>query len=167
MNSRLLTRRAFSIGVASIALSLAACQSAPEPKLDTRARLAKLKSMGFELSEEGFYLNLRGPLLFETGSDVLGEDAKKTIDQLALDLLGLDINHLKLYGHTDNVGTADYNRALSSKRAEAVAREIASKGFDLNHIVRRGFGFVHPVATNDTPEGRAQNRRVTVIVPNE
>jgi len=112
-------------------------------------------------------LNLPGPLLFDTGSDVLNDSARTRLAQLAKDLHALSITRLRLFGHTDNVGSADMNRGLSSRRAEAVATAMANNGFAPENLERRGFGFDRPLASNDTPEGRARNRRVAVIVPFE
>lgn len=149
---------------------LAACASAPPPPppaTNTPARTAALLSMGFEKTDEGYVLNLPGPLLFDTGSDVLSDSAKTMLSKLAGDLRALDITSLRLFGHTDNVGTAEFNRGLSGKRAEAVAVAMLGQGFATDKMERRGFGFDRPLASNDSPEGRAKNRRVAVIVPFE
>jgi outer membrane protein OmpA-like peptidoglycan-associated protein len=126
-----------------------------------------LAALGFEKTDEGYVLNLPGPLLFDSGSDTLSDGAKGVLSKLAVDLIALDIRKLRLFGHTDNVGSADFNRSLSSRRADAVARFIAANGFLDASLERRGFGFDRPLAGNDTPEGRAKNRRVAVIVPFE
>ena len=149
---------------------LAACASAPPPPPPAPvvpARTTALLNLGFEKTDEGYVLNLPGPLLFETGSDVLSEDAKTRLAKLAADLRALDIKSLRLFGHTDNVGTAEFNRGLSGKRAEAVAVAMIGQGFATDKLERRGSGFDRPLASNDTPEGRAKNRRVAVIVPFE
>jgi outer membrane protein OmpA-like peptidoglycan-associated protein len=112
-------------------------------------------------------LNLPGPLLFDSGSDVLSEGAKGVLSKLAQDLIALEIRKLRLFGHTDNVGGVEFNRSLSSRRADAVARFMAANGFRDESLERRGFGFDRPLAGNETPEGRAKNRRVAVIVPFE
>ncbi len=155
-----------------IAASLmAACASAPPPAPPAPApdtsRATMLVALGFEKTEEGFVLNLSGTLLFETGSDVLSDAAKTVVAKLADDLRALDIKKLRLFGHTDNVGSAEFNRGLSGKRAESVAAEMVTLGFAKGELERRGFGFDRPIASNDTPEGRAKNRRVSVIVPFE
>jgi hypothetical protein len=67
-------------------------------------------------------------------------------------------------GHTDNLGTRGYNVELSRRRAEVVAREFVANGFPDATIERKAWGFEHPVASNDTPEGRALNRRVAIVV---
>lgn len=150
---------------------LSACASAPPPAPAALPpdipRAAALASMGFEKTEEGFVLNLSGALLFDTGSDVLSAGAKAMLAKLAADLRRLDIKTLRLFGHTDNVGNAEFNRGLSGKRAEAVAVEMVAQGFVRDGLERRGFGFDRPIASNDTPEGRTKNRRVAVIVPFE
>lgn len=167
------TRLLFAI---MISAWLAACTSAPPPVPSSAApapstavpaRTSALLALGFEKTDEGFVLNLPGALLFGTGSDVLGVDAKASIEKLALDIRGLNIDTARLFGHTDNVGSVDLNRALSTKRAEAVAVVMIAKGFASDKLERRGFGFDRPIASNDTPEGRTKNRRVAVIVPFE
>jgi outer membrane protein OmpA-like peptidoglycan-associated protein len=151
---------------------MAACVSAPPPPPpvslppDT-TRATALTALGFEKTDDGFVLNLSGTLLFDTGSDVLSVGAKAVLAKLAADLRALEISKLRLFGHTDNVGSAEFNRGLSGKRAEAVAVEMVSRGFSNDALERRGFGFDRPIATNDTPDGRTKNRRVSVIVPFE
>ena len=155
---------------------LGACASAPPPAppappapapVAQVSLASKLIDLGFEKTDEGYVLNLPGPLLFETGSDVLSENAKVVIGKLADDLRILEIKKLRLFGHTDNVGSAEFNRTLSTKRAESVAQAVSQHGFAQENLERRGFGFDRPLAGNDTPEGRAKNRRVAVIVPFE
>ena len=150
---------------------LAACASAPPP-LPTPAAVVPVRStallaLGFEKTDDGYVLNLPGPLIFDTGSDTLSDSAKTMLTTLATELRTLNIASLRLFGHTDNVGTADYNLSLSSKRAEVIAAAMVSQGFASDKLERRGFGFSRPLASNDTPEGRAQNRRVAIIVPFE
>ena len=159
------------LALTTVAL-LSACASAPPPAPPPPPpavpdRANALAALGFEKTEEGYVLNLPGPLLFDTGSDVLSAGAKTVLAKLAADLRTLDIKKLRLFGHTDNVGSAEFNRGLSAKRAEAVAVEMVVQGFANDSLERRGFGFDRPIAGNDTPEGRSKNRRVAVIVPFE
>ena len=67
---------------------------------------------------------------------------------------------VEVQGNTDNIGTAKYNMGLSLRRANAVLQYLVNKGIDRSRLAARGFGFSRPVATNDTAEGRALNRRV-------
>ena len=159
------------LALTTVAL-LSACASAPPPAPPPPPpavpdRANTLAALGFEKTDEGYVLNLPGPLLFDTGSDVLSAGAKTVLAKLAADLRTLDIKKLRLFGHTDNVGSAEFNRSLSAKRAEAVAIEMVTQGFADDSLERRGFGFDRPIAANDTPEGRSKNRRVAVIVPFE
>jgi outer membrane protein OmpA-like peptidoglycan-associated protein len=158
------------IFVTALAVLVGGCVSAPPPAPPATAQtslMSKLVDLGFEKTDEGYVLNLPGPLLFDTGSDVLSENAKVVIAKLANDLRNLEIKKLRLFGHTDNVGSAEFNRTLSTKRAESVAQAISLHGFAQENLERRGFGFDRPLAGNDTPEGRSKNRRVAVIVPFE
>ena len=157
------------VAVFAVAL-LGGCASAPPPAPPPVAQpslMSKLVDLGFEKTDEGYVLNLPGPLLFDTGSDVLSDNAKVVIAKLADDLHNLEIKKLRLFGHTDNVGSAEFNRTLSTKRAESVAQAVSQHGFAQENLERRGFGFDRPLAANDTPEARAKNRRVAVIVPFE
>ena len=74
---------------------------------------------------------------------------------------------IEVGGHTDNKGTAAYNTKLSKERAESVRQFLINKGIVAQRLKARGYGFEQPVATNDTPEGRAQNRRVEFRVLNQ
>ena len=122
--------------------------------------------MGFEKTDEGYVINLPGSLLFKMGSDVLSEGAKTVLAKLATNLRAPDINSPRLFGHTDNAGSGEFNRGLSGKRAEAVAIAMIGQGVT-DKIKRRGLGFDRPLASNDTPEGSAKNRRGALIVPFE
>ena len=67
---------------------------------------------------------------------------------------------LEVRGHTDNRGSAKYNQQLSEKRAKSVVDYFVSKGIEQTRMKSAGYGLTKPAASNDTPEGRAQNRRV-------
>jgi OOP family OmpA-OmpF porin len=110
-------------------------------------------------------LVLPSPIVFETGSaEIKGEsdDALWTI----VDFLEAkkDITLVRIEGHTDNDGDADANQKLSEARALAVAKWVVSKGIDCKRVLPVGFGATKPVAANDTPEGKAQNRRIEVYM---
>ncbi|HHJ15847.1 MAG TPA: hypothetical protein ENJ80_04030 [Gammaproteobacteria bacterium] len=72
--------------------------------------------------------------------------------------------YIEVVGHTDDVGDNDYNQKLSEQRAEAVGRYLVEAGIDPNKILMVGAGETAPIASNTTPEGRAENRRVEVLV---
>jgi len=75
--------------------------------------------------------------------------------------------NLAVEGYTDNVGTDAFNQALSEQRANTVRDYLVQQGLDRNSVSARGFGPTIPVASNDTPKGRQQNRRVEIIVSGE
>ena len=104
--------------------------------------------------------------LFDFDSDVLKEEGK-----VALQALGDDIKSksgkvvdIDIIGHTDSTGPEDYNQGLSERRAQSVADYIIAEGIDASIIDVSGEGESNPIASNDTREGRAENRRVDVNV---
>ncbi|NMG66976.1 OmpA family protein [Azoarcus indigens] len=146
---------------------LLGCQTpptAPAAGLEQR-QIAALLRAGFTLTDEGWGLNLDGPILFDSNDDQLSERAHKALQQLTETLRSVDIDNLRVEGHADNTGSERHNQALSQRRADAVAKAIAEYGIPYDNIVRRGLGSAHPVADNASAEGRAQNRRVAIIVP--
>ena len=79
----------------------------------------------------------------------------------------LKASEIKVEGHTDSVGNADLNKSLSEQRAGAVASYLKTNGFQATDVQAQGYGFEKPIATNKSKEGRAQNRRVDVIITPE
>jgi outer membrane protein OmpA-like peptidoglycan-associated protein len=102
-------------------------------------------------------------LYFDFGSAALRPESNPVLDRIA-DLLKQDAAlKLTIEGHTDNVGDAARNQALSEQRAQAVAAALASRGIAAGRLTPVGRGATHPVADNATPVGRAKNRRVTLV----
>lgn len=101
---------------------------------------------------------------FETGSAVIKAASFPILDKVAEELKKFPKSNLRIEGHTDNVGKAENNKVLSQKRAEACLNYLVKKGIGKKRLSAVGFGQDQPVATNDTPEGRAKNRRVDFIV---
>lgn len=97
---------------------------------------------------------------FETGKASLTSSSKAILDELAVPLIKLKGKKLEVIGHTDNQGLRSSNVALSAARAEAVKAYLASKGVMEDNINTSGLGPDRPVASNDTVEGRARNRRI-------
>jgi NitT/TauT family transport system substrate-binding protein len=97
---------------------------------------------------------------FPSGSSTLDENAKAVLDMQVVDLAAtFGGSYMRIAGNTDNVGSRDANVRLSRARADAVAQFLVSKGFDRNKFEVVGHGPEKPVASNDTDEGRAKNRR--------
>jgi outer membrane protein OmpA-like peptidoglycan-associated protein len=141
---------------------LAGCQTpAPAPRAP---QVEALRALGFAQTDEGWTLNLAVPILFDVNSDGLKAETKRAIGEMATQLRQVGIERIRIEGHTDNLGSRSHNVGLSRRRAEVVAREFVAYGFPDVAIERKGWGFEHPVASNDTPEGRALNRRVAIVV---
>jgi outer membrane protein OmpA-like peptidoglycan-associated protein len=103
-------------------------------------------------------------LNFDTDSTRLTADSTQTVDDLSLILRAYPSAQMRLEGHTDTVGDTDTNRKLSLARAEAVKDALSARGVDANRLTAVGQGQDRPLASNDSEEGRAQNRRLEVIV---
>ena len=102
--------------------------------------------------------------LFDNNSAVLRQEALAELDKVIAWFAANPGAKADIEGHTDNTASAAYNQALSERRAKAVYDYLVSKGVDADNLSCRGFGYSQPVATNDTPEGRQQNRRVEIKV---
>jgi hypothetical protein len=93
--------------------------------------------------------------------------AKPTIDQLASTLKSNPDAKVVIEGHTDSVGPPAYNQSLALSRAQAVRSALVREGVEVGRIEVRGLGENNPVASNDTKEGRRENRRAQVIIEGE
>lgn len=102
--------------------------------------------------------------LFDFDKSVLKPDGKKALDDLLAKIKGVDTDYILVVGHTDSVGTEQYNDKLSMRRADAVKSYLVSQGVPVAKIRTEGKGESTPVASNETDEGRAQNRRVEITV---
>lgn len=103
-------------------------------------------------------------VLFEFDQYQLTQEAKAEVRSVYEYLNKQPAYHITVHGHTDNVGTARYNQILSERRSQAVARELRRLGLPEKRISWSGKGGQFPVATNDTEDGRQQNRRVSFIL---
>lgn len=102
---------------------------------------------------------------FPSDRDALSPEAEARLTELANRLKAENVNvYLEIQGHTDAAGPEAYNDALGAARAEAVRRSLSRQGIALNRMATISYGEESPVAPNDTPEGRAQNRRVAIVV---
>lgn len=103
-----------------------------------------------------------GYVRFKFNSAELTPEANKTIDALMQQLLIEKPKKVHIEGHTDSVGSMEYNLALSKRRSDAVKRALMSRGFEGNIVSTSGAAFRFPVASNATKQGRAANRRIEV-----
>jgi len=105
-----------------------------------------------------------GDLLFASGKSDLQPAAQNSLAAMLAAIKKEPSRHVTVEGHTDSSGDADNNRELSQRRAEAVKQFLVEHGVPADNITAVGKGADAPIAGNDTPEGRKQNRRVDVIV---
>jgi OmpA-OmpF porin, OOP family len=112
-----------------------------------------LKSQGYAT----LYIN------FDTNKTTVKPDAKPTLDEIVALLKKDTALRLSIEGHTDNVGSAASNKALSQGRAEEVVKALVNSGIDAKRLGAKGFGSENPVADNRNEEGRTKNRRVELV----
>jgi len=134
---------------------------------ENRRLLEELRERGIDVrnSERGVVVNLPD-VLFEFGKSELTGSARTTVREIANVLLRAPSRQLSVEGHTDSVGTIDYNYRLSDARARGVASELERNGIPSQSINTRALGETEPLATNKTEAGRRRNRRVEVIIEN-
>ena len=107
-------------------------------------------------------------ILFATNSSTLSDASKTALRNFAASLKQNPDTDIKIIGYTDNTGKVDYNQLLSEKRARSVYDYLMTQGVSTNRMSYEGRGVHDPVADNNTPEGRALNRRVEIVIlPNE
>jgi outer membrane protein OmpA-like peptidoglycan-associated protein len=139
-------------------------------RLDSRTLEAdQLKRQIAELNakqtERGLVITL-GDVLFQTDKSQLKGAAASNLDKLVAFLNSNPERNVLIEGHTDNVGSDDYNRSLSQRRAESVRSYLLNRGIAANRIDASGKGENSPVASNSDATGRQMNRRVEVIIAN-
>lgn len=97
---------------------------------------------------------------FDTDSDRIKDESKSTLDQIISLLMSRQEWKMTIEGNTDSLGGVEHNQRLSERRANAVKLYLQSARVDASRLKSEGYGFSKPVASNDNPIGRAQNRRV-------
>jgi len=143
---------------------LAGCQTPPQGKF-TEEQIAAMKSYGFSESNGDWSLGFSDKILFDKNDYQLRADTLQKIEVMASRLANTGLTHARMDGHSDNYGEESYNESLSLKRADAVA-DAWAKGANIprSNLTTRGLGKKYPVASNQTAEGRTENRRVAVII---
>ena len=125
----------------------------------------QINELEAKATERGLVLTL-GDVLFATGSAEIQGGTNPNLEKLVNFLNEYPERDVLIEGHTDNVGSAAFNQALSRQRADSVRRYLVDQGVQSRRIAASGLGFDRPTAGNDTPTGRQQNRRVEVIIEN-
>jgi outer membrane protein OmpA-like peptidoglycan-associated protein len=114
---------------------------------------------------EGIHLTLKEDAVrFDTNKATLTTQAKTNLDKLIPVFNEYADTNIEIFGYTDSTGKPEYNLTLSQRRAESVRDYLVSKGLKSSRFKTSGLGIADPIATNDTPEGRSQNRRVEFAI---
>jgi chemotaxis protein MotB len=146
----------------------------PRPTSNVNQFLEAIQHQGLQQNlhileaNAGVVIRLQDDVLFETGRAALRTDALPVISRVAFLLRQLRGYSVRIEGHTDDqpISTPEFpsNWELSTARALSVARALIADGVDPRVLSAAGYGEFHPIATNATPEGRARNRRVEVVI---
>ena len=126
----------------------------------------QLQGTGVSVTRKGdnITLNMPSNITFKTGSADLDARFFKVLDSVSLVLKEYDKTIVEVDGHTDSVGSEQMNQTLSERRASAVSQYLVSKGLKQERMIVIGAGETRPVASNDTEDGRALNRRVELTL---
>lgn len=148
-----------------LATEQAARAAADKRAADAQAALAKLAAVKEE--PRGTVITLSGSVLFASNRSTLLPAARSRLEQVADVLLTYSERTIIIEGHTDSQGSESQNLALSQRRADAVRDGLVQRGYQADLIQSRGMGEGQPVASNGSAEGRANNRRVEIIIAPE
>jgi outer membrane protein OmpA-like peptidoglycan-associated protein len=134
-------------------------------KADLRAQLLNQLNSILQTrdSARGLIVNM-SDVLFDTGSSTLKPGAREKLAKISGIVLAHPGLTLQIEGHTDSVGSDDFNRQLSERRADSVRDFLAEQGVQPSSMTAKGLGKTQPVASNDNAEGRQRNRRVELVV---
>jgi outer membrane protein OmpA-like peptidoglycan-associated protein len=144
----------------------AKAEEAEKAKAEVDELLRQLSDLKAKQTERGIVLTM-GDVLFAFDKATLSPGAFRNVDKLADFLQKHPNRSVLIEGHTDNVGSDQYNLDLSEKRANAVKNALVAIGVAEERITTKGYGEKYPVASNNTSDGRQQNRRVEVVILNE
>ncbi|MCO5063617.1 MAG: OmpA family protein [Rhizobiaceae bacterium] len=125
-----------------------------------------LRGTGVSVTRNGdqIILNMPSNITFATDQDQVVPAFYETLNAVALVINKYNRTIVDINGHTDSTGSASHNQALSQRRASSVASYLVSQRVDGRRLAINGFGDTRPIASNATPEGRAQNRRVEIYL---
>jgi outer membrane protein OmpA-like peptidoglycan-associated protein len=142
---------------------LAACSP-----LNRSQEIALNQATGIEVTQgpNGVQLRLPEKVLFDFDQSTLRADATPALKR-AVVLLKRSDKPVIVEGHTDNIGTHEYNQELSDARAKTVADALEERGVPPSRVTTKGFAYDRPVASNDTAEGQAKNRRTEIVIVGE
>jgi len=126
----------------------------------------RLQGSGVSVTRQGdnIILNMPGNITFQTNSADINANFYNVLNSVVLVLNEYNKTLIDVAGHTDSTGSDAINQPLSERRAASVGNYLVAQGVDSRRVVTSGYGKNRPIASNDTPEGRAQNRRVELML---
>jgi len=144
-------------------------EEAEKARKELKAELSEAREELVEIAkvkeeQSRMVITLNGAVLFKTGESNLMPTAQRKLDQVAQVLEEHEDKYITIEGHTDSRGDTSDNMDLSRARATSVMNYLVSQGVPSNRVKAVGAGESQPIAPNDTPEGRANNRRVEIIL---
>jgi len=159
---------ALATSQAATAQAQLAGQQAENDKATLRTRLSQQLNSVLQTrdSARGLIVNM-SDVLFDSGKYTLKPGAREKLSKVAGILLAYPGLNIEVDGHTDNIGSDEFNQNLSDQRAESVRAYLVEQGVMTGSVTAKGFGKTQPVETNDTAEGRQLNRRVELVVSGE
>lgn len=128
------------------------------------AEQAKVEQVKDQNGLQAIKVTFDGGILFPTGKYTLNQNAKTDLTAFANSLINNPGTNVQVYGFTDNTGSYAVNEKLSNQRADAVMSYLVNSGVSPTRVMAEGIPMADYVASNDTPEGRAQNRRVEIYI---
>ena len=141
------------------------CQTIPAAGSLTSRQVAVLRSNGFVETSRGWEFDMTDRLLFDSDKAEIRPGEATALMKIARALVAVELKALRVEGHADSTGTPAGNQLLSERRAAAVADVLARGGVPRAGLTIIGLGDTAPVESNATVAGRAENRRVVIIVP--
>lgn len=135
-------------------------------KMDRQAAEIKQTVPGATVTREGegIIVKFDSGILFDVDKTDLKTAARTNLENLATSLKNNPQTNISIIGHTDSTGTASYNQTLSERRASSVKSYLVDNGVTGSRLSTTGKGKNEPIASNSTPDGRAQNRRVEIVI---
>jgi len=131
---------------------------------ELQSAIAASESASLKREQDILILTFKADVLFDVNSTAVKPGAQTEIRRVADVLYRYPETRIRVEGHTDSTGGEAYNQTLSERRAESVKNELVAQNIQAERIQTIGFGLTRPVATNETPEGRQQNRRVQIFI---
>lgn len=128
------------------------------------AKEAEIKQVTDENGLQAIQVTFNGGILFPTNGTTLSANAKENLTKFATSLINNPDTNVQIYGYTDNTGSLSANEKVATGRADAVRNYLLNSGVSASRLSAEGLPMQDYVASNNTPEGRAQNRRVAIYI---